>query len=143
MTNKQETDIRKQLDRWFAAWSPGRKGFDVEALRPLFFAGEIHVVDDFGDRVVTIASFDDYAATWGPVMAGFADWAIRPAGRPDVQVSGDLAAVTFAFIGEGHSHASEAVKIAQHGTQVWRRLEDDWVIVHEHLTSDKPENLEA
>ena len=136
-----ETEIRAQLDRWFAAWSPGDEPFDAEALRPLFAEGPIHVVDDFGDRVVVIDSFDGYAATWTPVMAAFAEWRIRPAGRPDVQVSGDLAAVIFAFLGDGRTRAGEAVEAAQHGTQIWRKRGETWAIVHEHLTSDRPENL--
>lgn len=138
-----ETEIRSRLDRWFAAWSPGSAPFDAEALRPLFAEGPIHVVDDFGDRVVVIESFDGYAATWSPVMAGFTEWRIRPAARPVVQASGDLAAVTFAFLGSGRTLAGEAVRAAQHGTQVWRRQGGRWVIVHEHLTSDQPENLEG
>ena len=138
-----ETEIRSQLDRWFAAWSHGEQPYDAEALRPLFAEGPIHVVDDFGDRVVVIESFEDYAATWSPVMADFAEWRIRPVAPPDVQVSGDLAAVTFAFLGRGRTTAGEEVTAAQHGTQIWRRRGGTWVIVHEHLTSDRPENLEG
>ncbi|HIP80745.1 MAG TPA: hypothetical protein EYH07_20080 [Kiloniellaceae bacterium] len=46
-----ETEIRAQLDRWFAGWSPGQTPFDAEGMRPLFAEGEIRVIDDFGDRV--------------------------------------------------------------------------------------------
>ena len=141
--NPDEIQIRGQLDRWFAGWSPGATPFDPTVLRPLFAEGQIHVVDDFGDKVVTIDSFDGYAATWAPVMAGFSDWAIRPAYPPRVDVATDMAAVTFAFIGQGLTKDGRAVEAAQHATQIWRKRGERWVIVHEHLTSDNPKNLEG
>lgn len=143
MSDTAETEIRRQLDRWFGAWSPGDKPFDAEPMRSLFADDGIHVVDDFGDHVVTIGSFNDYAATWNPVMAPIASWAIRPVGRPVVHVAGDLAAVTFVFSGGGRMQDGTEVRIAQHGTQIWRKRQGTWVIVHEHLTSDKPENVEG
>lgn len=143
MADQAETEIRAQLDRWFAAWSPGDRPFDADALRPLFADGEIHVVDDFGDRVVMIDSFDVYDATWTPVMTDFAEWRIRPVGRPVVHVSGDLGAVTFVFVGSGQTKDGNQVAVAQHGTQIWRKRGSAWVIVHEHLTSDQPENVGA
>lgn len=139
---KDETQIRAQLERWFAAWSPGENAFDATALRPLFADGPIHVVDDFGDKVVTIDSFEGYAATWSPVMANFTRWTIRPHRQPDVQVSGDLTAVTFVFLGDGITRDGKATKAAQHATQVWRKHGDTWLIVHEHMTSDNPQKFE-
>ena len=138
-----ETEIRAQLDRWFAGWSPGQAPFDAEGMRPLFAEGEIRVIDDFGDRVVTIDSFDGYAATWTPVMAGFADWAVRPHETPRIETSGDLAVVTFVFLGEGVTKTGEAVSAAQHVTQAWRRQGRTWVIVGEHITSDDPKKFGA
>ena len=134
--NAEEHRIRRQLDLWFAGWSPGNKPFDAEVLRPLFAEGRIHVVDDFGNEVVTINDFDNYADTWGPVMADFAEWSIRPHSHPAVQVSGDLAAVTFTVLGQGRTKDGVPAAAAQHGTQIWRKRKDRWVIVHEHLTSD-------
>lgn len=140
---KDETQIRAQLERWFAAWSPGDNAFDASALRSVFAEGPIHVVDDFGDDVVTIDSFEGYAATWNPVMANFASWRIRPHRQPDVQVAGDLAAVTFVFLGEGITKDGKAMNAAQHATQTWRKRGATWVIVHEHMTSDNPGKFEA
>ena len=141
--NTDERQIRKQLDLWFARWSPGNEPFDAEALRPLFAEGRIHVVDDFGDEVVTIQDFDSYAGTWSPVMADFAEWSIRPHGQPVVQVSGDLAAVTFVFLGRGRTKGGEPAAAVQHGTQIWRKRKNRWVIVHEHLTSDNAAKYEG
>ncbi len=143
MSDTAETEIRRQLDRWFSAWSPGDSPFDAESMRSLFADDGIHVVDDFGDHVVTIGSFDDYVATWNPVMAPIASWAVRQVGQPVVHVAGDLAAVTFVFSGGGRTKDGDPLKIAQHGTQIWRKRGGTWVIVHEHLTSDKPENVEG
>ena len=143
MSKTDETEIRRRLDHWFEAWSPGDKPFDAQPMRPLFAKDRIHVVDDFGDHVVTIRSFDDYVGTWNPAMALFASWTIRPVGEPVVHLSGDLAAVTFVFTGGGHTQDGTHVRVAQHGTQIWRNHGGAWVIVHEHLTSDRPENVEG
>ena len=126
------------MNAWFAAWNIGESPFDVEKLRPLFSDGDIHVVDDFDDRVVVLKSFEDYARTW--TLSGFRSWSITPIGEPVVRQSGELAVVTFAFSGKGVSTSGAEVSAAQHGTHVWALEDNRWRIVHEHLTTDTPEN---
>ncbi|WP_299682456.1 nuclear transport factor 2 family protein [uncultured Roseobacter sp.] len=130
--------ITEGMNSWFAAWNIGTNAFDVEKLRPLFSTGEIHVVDNFDDKVVVLKSFDAYARTW--TLSGFRSWSIAPIGKPQIRISGDLAVVTFVFVGHGPSTDGAKVSAAQHGTHVWVREGDGWRIVHEHLTTDTVES---
>jgi len=139
----EEAALRLQLDKWFEGWSPARKPYTADVLRHVFAEGPIDVVDDFGDSVRRMSSFQEYAETWIPIMAVFGEWAIRPVGTPVVHLNGDLAVTTLTFVGGGTMNSGEAVKIAQHGTHIWRKIAGEWRIVHEHLTTDKVENVEG
>lgn len=132
------SQITNGMNKWFAAWNIGTDAFDVEKLRPLFSTGEIHVVDNFDDKVVVLKSFEAYARTW--TLSGFRSWSIEPIGEPRIRLSGNLAVVTFAFAGEGTLTTGAKVAAAQHGTHVWVLEDDTWRIVHEHLTTDTPES---
>lgn len=127
--------ILELTQRWLDTWRVGPDlPFDVERLRPIFSDEQILVIDDFDDKVAILRSFSEYAATWN--LSGFKEWRIRPIAAPEVMLSGDLAVVTFTFIGKGLSKADEPRLAAQHGTHVWRKRSDRWQIVHEHLTTD-------
>lgn len=130
-------ELQSLTQRWFDNWrvGPGQP-FDVEGLRPLFDTGEILVVDNFDDEVAVLHSFDQYAEMWN--LSGFREWRIAPIKPPGVMISGDLAVVTFVFVGHGTSKSGEPRKAAQHGTHVWRKRTDEWRIVHEHLTTTEP-----
>ncbi len=131
----QEAELLTLTQNWFDCWrtEPGSP-FDVERLRPLFDDGEILVVDNFDDKVVVLKSFDEYAQTWN--LSGFSEWKIAPVETPSVLISGDLAVITFVFVGQGRSLKGERRAAAQHGTHVWRKRSSGWRIVHEHLTTD-------
>lgn len=122
--------------KWFDCWRTEPDApFNVERLRPLFHEGEVLVVDNFDDKVVVLRSFDAYAQTWN--LSGFSEWRIAPVETPTVMLSVDLAVVTFVFVGRGRSLNGENRAAAQHGTHVWRKRENGWRIVHEHLTTDE------
>ncbi|WP_195820832.1 hypothetical protein [Roseobacter sp. MH60115] len=106
--------ITEGMNRWFAAWNIGTNPFDIERLRALFSTGQIHVVDSFDDKVVVLKSFDAYARTW--TLSGFRSWSIVPIGEPQIRISGDLAVVTFAFLGDDISTRGDKASAAQHGT---------------------------
>lgn len=134
-----EARIRQLTEQWFAAWSPGREPMNWEAMGQLFAQepGDLLVFDDAGGRVVVLSSWEDYRATWEPFMEAFSEWQIDPEGDIRVTVEGDLATTVFTLTGGGLDQAGNAVRFRQYGTHIWQRIGDRWVIVHEHLTTDK------
>ncbi|WP_299859718.1 hypothetical protein [uncultured Roseobacter sp.] len=82
--------------------------------RALFSTGEIHVVDNLNGKVVVLKSFNAYARTW--TLSGSRSWSIVPIREPQIRISGDLAVVTFAFLGDDISTRGDKASAAQHGT---------------------------
>ncbi|MEO1295987.1 MAG: nuclear transport factor 2 family protein [Cyanobacteria bacterium J06636_16] len=136
--SSDEMQIRQLTEQWFAIWSPGREPMDWEAMGELFVQepGELLVFDDAGGSVVVLNSWADYRATWEPFMEQFSDWRIEPEGEIRVMVDGDLATTVFTLTGGGLDQEGNTVSFRQRGTHIWQRIDDRWVIVHEHLTTD-------
>ena len=132
-----EAEIRQLTAQWFAAWSPGAERIDWEAMSTLFMQepGALLVFDDAGDSMVVLESWTEYRATWEPFMEQFSEWQIAPEGEIRVIVDGDLATTVFTLAGGGRDQAGKAIQFRQWGTHVWQRIDNRWVIVHEHLTT--------
>ena len=139
-----EQEIKRLTIAWIQGWSPKTQLFTAEELRPLYAQepGEILVIDDFEGGAVVLHSFDEYQREWVTVMQQFSYWAIQPKGEIQVQVSGDLAVSMFTWIAEARLKNGAELQPApsQHGTLVWRKRNDHWQIVHEHLTRARPDN---
>lgn len=85
---------------------------------------------------MVLESWADYRTTWEPFMEQFSEWQVAPEGKVWVIVDGDLATTTFTLVGGGIDQEGNTVKFRQRGTHVWQRIDDRWVIIHEHLTTD-------
>ncbi len=136
--NMDESELRALIDRWVEGWSPRDSRWTGETLRPLYAQGNqaITVFDNVAGDVVELASFDAYAAQWEPMMAPMRGWSIALERPADVTVEGDLALVSFVFAGGEDPAYSDASRLRQFGTHVYRRTNDGWKIIHEHLTAD-------
>lgn len=137
-TQSEEATVRQLTQQWFDLWSPGKEPMDWDAMSQLFTQdpGRLLVFDDAGGKVVVLESWIDYRATWEPFMAQFTEWQVAPEGEVRVIVDGDLATTMFTLAGGGVDQDGNTVKFRQRGTQVWQQVDDRWVIVHEHLTTD-------
>lgn len=140
-TAKDEAQIRELTKKWFAVWSVKDKSFTGQGFEQVFATGEneILVFDNFKGGVVTLRSLRDYIATWVPVMQStFSYWEINPEGVIDVTVDRDLAVSTFTWVSNGRFKDGKPARIRQHATHVWRRMNGQWRLVHEHLTVGNP-----
>ena len=139
-----EQEIKQLTLAWMKGWSAQSKPFTAEELRPLYAQGdgEILVVDDFEGGAVVIRSFKEYQRKWVPVMRQFSYWAIQPKGEIQVLLSGDLAVSTFVWVAQARLKDGTVLQPApsQHGTLVWRKRNNRWQVVHEHLTRAQPDN---
>ena len=68
-------------------------------------------------------------------MANFAYWSITLGDNLQISIDGNLAVSTFSFSGTGKSKAGEEITLKQYCTHIWKRLNGEWRLVHEHLTS--------
>jgi ketosteroid isomerase-like protein len=134
-----EAQVRRVVDRWFQAWSPGADPWDGQAMREIFRAGDgaITVVDDMGGTALTLDSVDEYISTWTPFMQRFSYWSVAPVGPVRVMADDKLAVATFTFAVTARDAQGAPVNPApgQHGTLVLVKDGDGWRIVREHLTT--------
>ena len=133
---KDETEIRRLTEQWRNIWSPKDKPFTGEGFENIFATvkNEILVFDNFDNGVVVLRSLQEYLDTWIPVMQNFSYWEIQLEDNLDISIDGDLAVTTFSWVGGGETKDRQEVKARQYGTHIWKRLNGEWRLVHEHLT---------
>jgi ketosteroid isomerase-like protein len=136
---KQTTDeakIYELTEQWKKIWSPKDKPFTGKGFENIFVVGknEILVFDNFGNRVVVLHSLQEYLDTWIPAMQNFSYWEIQLEDNLKISIDGDLAVTTFSWVGGGKTKDGQEVKARQYATHTWKRLNDEWRLVHEHLT---------
>ena len=137
--DKQTADkakIRELTEQWRIIWSPKDKPFTGDGFENIFATGEnkILVFDNFDNSVVVLHSLQEYLDTWIPVMQNFSYWEIQLEDNLTISIDGDLAVTTFSWVGGGKTEDGEEVKARQYGTHIWKRFNDEWRLVHEHLT---------
>lgn len=99
---------------------------------------QILVFDNVKGSVVVLRSLKEYIDTWVPFMQAFSYWEINPEGDIEITVDGNLAVSTFTWVSNGRFKDGNVARIRQHCTHVWRRISNQWRLVHEHLTVGNP-----
>lgn len=137
--DKQTADkdkIRALTEQWRETWSPQEQPFTGKGFENIFATreNEILVFDNFDNGVVVLHSLTEYLDTWIPVMKNFSYWEIQLEDNLTIAVDGDLAVTTFSWAGGGKTKDGQEVKARQYGTHTWKRLNNEWRLVHEHLT---------
>ncbi len=137
--NKQTADkvkIRDLTEQWINIWSPKEKPFTGDGLENIFATGEneILVFDNFDNGVVVLHSLKEYLDTWIPVMKNFSYWSIQLEDNLNISIDGNLAVTTFSWTGGGKTKDGQKITARQYGTHTWKRLNNEWRLVHEHLT---------
>jgi ketosteroid isomerase-like protein len=134
-TTDEET-IRALTEQWRSLWSPKDQPFTGVGFENIFAIGKnkILVFDNFDHSVVVLHSLQEYLDTWIPVMQSFSYWEIQLEDNLKISIDGDLAVTTFSWVGGGKTQDGQEVKARQYGTHIWKRLNNEWRLVHEHLT---------
>ncbi|MDJ0616399.1 MAG: nuclear transport factor 2 family protein [Calothrix sp. MO_192.B10] len=141
-TSTDKTLIRQLTQKWVDIWSPKDKPFTGEGFENIFATGEneILVFDNFDAGVVVLHSLQEYIDTWVPVMLNFNYWKIEIEDNLEISIQGDLAVTTFSWLGGGTSKDGQEVKVRQYGTHMWKHINGEWRLVHEHLTVGETPN---
>lgn len=133
---KDETIIRQLTEQWRTVWSSKDKPFTGKGFDNIFATGnsEILVFDNFDNGVLVLHSLQEYLDTWIPVMENFSYWEIQLEDNLNIFIEGDLAVTTFSWVGGGKTKDGQEVNTRQYATHTWKRLNNEWRLVHEHLT---------
>ncbi|WP_299519243.1 DUF4440 domain-containing protein [Winogradskyella sp.] len=135
------SEIQKKTEQWFGIWSPKEKPINFDGLSELFAteAEGLLVVDGFEGGVVILKNATSFKEKWKPLVDDtFSYYAIEPVGEIKIELDGHLAVTTFqwtttkAILKNGAS-----ITLGQHGTHVWKKIDGEWKIIHEHLTNTK------
>ncbi len=137
--------IQQKTDQWFQLWSPGDKPFTFEGIENVFADKEegLLVVDGFEGSIVVLKSIHEYKDKWLPLVnTSFATYTIKPKDGIEIDVDATMATSTFIWVSENATlKDGTPVKLSQYATHVWKKINGDWKIVHEHLTKiDTSEN---
>jgi ketosteroid isomerase-like protein len=133
-TQSDRIQIEQLTQQWVNLWSPKDKPFTGVGFDRIFAKDKILVFDNFDNSVVVLHSLQEYLDTWVPVMQQFVDWEIAIEDNLEIAIDGDLAVTTFSFSGGGRSKDGQDYELRQHGTHMWKRIDRQWRLVHEHLT---------
>ena len=135
-STKDEATIRELTEQWRSLWSPQDKPFTGEGFENIFATGknEILVFDNFDNGVVVLHSLQEYLDTWIPVIQNFSYWEIQLEDNLTISIDGNLAVTTFSWVGGGKTQDGQEAKARQYGTHTWKRFNNEWRLVHEHLT---------
>jgi ketosteroid isomerase-like protein len=131
-----ETQIKQRINDWLAAFSPGNKLFDFSKLINLYWQDErLLAFDTLSPQTTRIQGWQSFEAIWNPFMATLAQWQIEPVGDVLILLGDKIAVAALIWHGTGTTAAQEPVEITAHATQVWKKREGQWRIIHEHISN--------
>lgn len=130
-----EAAIRQKLQRWRELFS--QEQFSLKGYENLFVnTDELLVYDSYSpsgyDR--EIRGWNNYRNLWEKyIPIDFPKWKVINLDVTRLETQGDYGWSAISYIGRGVRNGAEYFG-GQHGTHVWKRINGDWRIVHEHLT---------
>lgn len=136
--------IRQKLQRWRELFS--QEQFSLKGYENLFVnTNELLVYDSYSpagyDR--EIRGWNNYRNLWEKyIPIDFPGWKIIDLDVTRLETQGDYGWSAISYIGRGVRNGAEYFG-GQHGTHVWKRINGDWRIVHEHLTQMSDAEIQA
>jgi ketosteroid isomerase-like protein len=140
--NDDVKKIRKQIVQWQQLFSPGEEQYSLNGYEHLYSQrdNELLIYDNYADKDTRWTGFDRYREIWErEINSNFPGFMMYRIEIDRIETSGDLAwsALTWwgSVVKDGKSFYP-----AQHATHIWRKVDDEWRIIHEHLTSGVKED---
>jgi ketosteroid isomerase-like protein len=130
--------IQQKLEQWRELFSPGDRKFSFQGYENLYVnSDELLVYDSYtptgSDR--EIRGWNNYKTLWEKfIPIDFPNWKIIDLDVTRLEVVGDTAWSTLSFVGRGEKDGVPYTG-GQHGTHIWKKIDGQWRIVHEHLTT--------
>jgi ketosteroid isomerase-like protein len=139
-----EAQIRENLQRWRELFSQAQ--YSLKGYEDLYLnTNELLVYDSYTpagyDR--EIRGWDQYKTLWEKyIPIDFPGWKITDLTITRLEVQGDTAWSTVSYVGQGVKDGQPYAG-GQHGTHIWKQIDGEWRIVHEHLTAMSDSEVQA
>ena len=141
-----ETAIRRKLQRWRELFSPGETRYSLSGYEDLYVnTDELLVYDSYSPKGYPreICGWNNYRTLWEKyIPIDFPGWRIINFNITRLEPQGDYAWSAISYVGRGVRNGAEYFG-GQHGTHIWKRINGDWRIVHEHLTTMTDQEVQA
>lgn len=142
--NQAETAIRHKLERWRELFS--QLQFSLSGYENLYVnTDELLVYDSYSPSGFNreICGWNQYKSLWEKyIPIDFPKWRIVDLKITRIEVQGDTAWSAISYVGQGVKEA-KAYRGGQHGTHIWKCINGEWCIVHEHLTTMSDQEIQA
>ena len=138
-------EILDRISKWQQLFSPESEPYRLTGYEDLYASGpnELLTYDNYAESNSRWLDFERYRQIWErEISQNFPGFVMYQIEVDRIEVSGDLAWTAFTWFGQV-STAAGLVWPAQHATHAWKRINESWCIVHEHLTSGVKENGQA
>jgi ketosteroid isomerase-like protein len=135
--NQDVAAIRDQIARWQELFSPAEITYSLNGYEGLYFTAPdaLLVYDNFAETDTMWRGFDRYRTVWEEqINSNFPGFIMFRIEVDEIEVSGALAWSAFTWWGSVVKDGQKIIP-AQHATHIWHKIDRQWVIVHEHLTS--------
>lgn len=130
----------KLLGEWRNLWSTGDKNFTFKGYEKLFLDNDQFLASDaLSPSETLIRGWKAYTELWEPYTnQHLHPWTITRLDVNNISVAGDMAWSSVNLYGEGMEDGEKYLG-SEHCTHVWRKIDGQWRIVHEHVSG--PINL--
>ena len=129
--------IRNRIAKWQQLFSPDRDRYTLNGYEDLFSGrgDELLVYDNYAEAETRWFGFERYREVWEHgINANFPKIIVYRIEVDRIEVRNEWAWSAFTWWGETEKDG-QTLWPAQHATHVWHKIDGDWRIVHEHLTS--------
>lgn len=153
-SNDDIKQIQTQIMQWQQLFAPGNQQYSLTGYEHLYSQqdNELLIYDNFAEKDTRWTGFDKYRKIWETeINRNFPGFVMYRIEVDRIEVSGNLAWSAITWWGKVIKD-SMSLYPSQHGTHVWKKIEGEWKIIHEHLTSGvkedgkesmRPEKVEA
>lgn len=142
ISNDEIGQIRDRIAQWQQLFSAGDRQYSLDGYEHLFSQknNELLIYDNYAEKDTRWVGFDKYREIWEREINGnFPGYVMYRIEVDRIEVSGNLAWSACTWWGSVVKDG-KTLYPAQHATHIWKKTDEEWAIVHEHLTSGVKEN---
>ncbi|NET11193.1 MAG: hypothetical protein F6K09_37705 [Merismopedia sp. SIO2A8] len=140
--NSDIAQLRDCIAQWQKLFSPGEQKYSLDGYEHLFAQeeDELLIYDNYAEQDSKFIGFQRYREIWErEINSNFPDFIMHHIELDRIETSNNLAWSALTWWGRVLKNG-DALYPAQHATHIWRKVDTEWQIIHEHLTSGVKEN---
>lgn len=125
--------LEARLDKWRELYGYGHKPFTFDGFEDLYVNDDsLTALDSFAPRDTALRGWANYRALWEPLInQSFTGQVITRFDVTRIEAHGDMAFTTLLMWFDARRNG-QPFSTSQAFTHIWRRIDGEWRIVHEH-----------